>query len=104
MVQLTLKEEWDQFLLDIDGFMEGKTSSKERNLVTGVNVATYPLPLTNICDNTVCPIEKVINNQSSLFILLRHFAWLPWRQHVKQVEAHIVCLARETCVLCVKDR
>jgi hypothetical protein len=31
-------------------------------------------------------MKQLINNQPSVFVFLRHFAWLPWRQHVKQLE------------------
>lgn len=71
-----VKEEWDQYLLQIDEFMNEKTSWEERNqFVTGVNVGTSPsLALSNINDDSIFSIESVINNQSSLFVLLRHFA------------------------------
>jgi hypothetical protein len=31
-------------------------------------------------------MKQLINNQPSVVVFLRHFAWLPWRQHVKQLE------------------
>ena len=66
--------------------MEKQSYLKEWIFQTGTNVESIPLMLTNINDDNVSAIGQVINNQSSLFVLLRHFAWLPWRQHIKQIE------------------
>ena len=32
-------------------------------------------------------IQDLLTSTSTVFILLRHFAWLPWRDHVAQVES-----------------
>ena len=64
---------------------------KERPvLTTGINVTNVPLLLRSIHDDSVSTLNEVIGRQPSVFILLRHFAWLPWRRHVKQIEEHKV--------------
>ena len=32
-------------------------------------------------------IQDLLTSASTVLVLLRHFAWLPWRNHVAQVEA-----------------
>ena len=32
-------------------------------------------------------IQDLLTSASTVLVLLRHFAWLPWRDHVAQVEA-----------------
>ena len=32
-------------------------------------------------------VQDLVMSTSTVFILLRHFAWLPWRDHVAQVES-----------------
>ena len=54
--------------------MEKQSYLKEWIFQTGTNVESIPLMLTNINDDNVSAIGQVINNQSSLFVLLRHFA------------------------------
>ncbi len=90
------KEEWDKFLLKVDEFMD-KKSSGSKGMAWNFNTksgSSSVIELTNINENTVSTIGQIINNQPSLFILLRHFAWLPWRQHVKQIEDNQVLTSK----------
>ena len=32
-------------------------------------------------------IQDLLTSASTVLVILRHFAWLPWREHVAQVEA-----------------
>lgn len=60
-----------------------------KNHIIGVDEITS-LPLLNTSDSTSSTMKQLINNQPSVVVFLRHFAWLPWRQHVKQIEDHKV--------------
>lgn len=73
---LTIEEEWDKFLLKVDEFMD-KKSSGSKGMAWNFNTksgSSSVIELTNINENTVSTIGQIINNQPSLFILLRHFA------------------------------
>lgn len=64
--------------------MDKELTSKKQDPANEQEISS--LPLTSINDNRVATVKQIINNQYSLFVFLRHFAWLPWRQHVKQIE------------------
>ncbi len=61
------------------------TTLYSKNQVIGVDEIAS-LALVNTTDNTSSTMKQLINNQPSVVVFLRHFAWLPWRQHVKQLE------------------
>lgn len=82
---LSTQGKWDEFLLTVDKFMDKNTCSENKNPANEKEISS--LSLTGINDNTVSTVKQITNNNKySLFVFLRHFAWLPWRQHIKHIE------------------
>ena len=63
--------------------------STDSILEVGSNVKDLSIKLTNVNNEEEVLLSDLTNNHLSLFILLRHFAWLPWRLHLKQIESNL---------------
>lgn len=85
-----LRRRWDEFLAELD----------ENPVISSSNPRLMPskMELFSVNENQSVDIEQLYSNDDrTLFVFLRHLAWLPWREHVQLlknlVRCHIVIIS-----------
>lgn len=84
------EEEWNLFLQEVDSKINPSSKvSKEEQVVVG-SKGPCELKLIEVSTERHCSVQDLLTSTATILILLRHFAWLPWRDHVTQVQQRIV--------------
>ena len=78
------QKEYDRFVVDIDKTL---TSSSGTPLTVG-DTCAQDMTLTKVKDNTKVIFRDYLKDasRSLVIVLMRHFAWLPWRDHVTAIK------------------
>lgn len=85
--KIFVQSSWDKFLEEIDAKVSKKSS--EAVLVPG---DPFPsgIQVVNARTNEALQLTSELffsgQHHQCIAVLLRHFAWLPWRKHVKELE------------------
>ena len=80
-----LQQQWDEVLQKIDQSLKDEDTGVDIGDQGPVNIM-----LTDARTGQGTNLMNYLGQQSLVLILLRHFAWLPWRQHIEQVEKSVV--------------
>lgn len=84
---LELETEWDSFLIEQDKKLHSQQAA------TCLSVGD-PAPLENSLADArtgeVTSLQQILSNcgEQLVVVLLRHFSWLPWRDHVRDILSH----------------
>lgn len=90
--------EWDGILQRIDQSLKEDDTGVELGDTGPVNVT-----LTDARTGQETSLMEYLGHQSLVLVLLRHFAWLPWRQHIEQVEKSEVWCKTYGCSIISKS-
>ena len=91
---------WNKFLLSLD---ESLPINAEQLPTLSDHSSITNVPLTNASDETTVTLADYFRRLSScqflVIVFLRHFAWLPWRDHISELQSCqvlIICMINKT--------
>jgi len=97
---LEAEDEWNKFLASADQtLITGQQSSPISEggfLSQEIQLLTHREEKLSLCELFTNPGDQYVH-----LILLRHFAWLPWRDHVAKVEEELHMFASAGCKVVV---
>ena len=85
--------EWEEFLFDVDRKLAEADSRRNSGVSVGDRFSLSSTLIDLDTEQSLSTQELCDGSSKVLIVLLRHFAWGPWRDHVADIQLRKVTLA-----------